>query len=134
MIPITDLVPLFAFTLYGAILEGRDEHEAQIVYPGMREELVEDALRKITVSNSRGRYDEMGGFVRFTMYELQRELAAHNHKYGLTQIKEALNILHLTRIVLETEDGSKIASGYLLPSPSRLCGSFVRRSQAVHQC
>ena len=38
--------------IYGAIIEDRDD-DAHIVYPGTREELIEDALRKITVSQGR---------------------------------------------------------------------------------
>ena len=99
--------------IYGAIIEDRDD-DAHIVYPGTREELIEDALRKITVSQGRAAYDEDGGFCKFTIYELQSELKAMGHFYSNTEIKEALNILHQTRIAVEA-DGKKVTSGYLLP-------------------
>ena len=99
--------------IYGAIIEDRDD-DAHIVYPSTREELVEDALRKITVSQGRAAYDQDGGFCKFTIYELQTELKGMGHFYSNTEIKEALNVLHQTRIAVEA-DGKKVTSGYLLP-------------------
>ncbi len=104
----------YMLNIHGAILK-QDNGDAYIFYPGAREELVEDALRKITVSNARTAYDSVGGFCHFTIYELQQELKINGHCFSYNEIKEALFILHQTRIELAS-GGKKITSGYLLPS------------------
>ena len=54
--------------------EGKTIH----YYPSQREELVEDALRKL-VANKRGIYLDDDVAVKFTLYELQQELKSRGH-------------------------------------------------------
>lgn len=68
--------------------------------PGKREELVEDALRKLA-TEGQGIFLNDEAAVTFTLYQLQQELKRTGHSYSITQIKEALmvcvgTILHLT--------------------------------------
>lgn len=68
--------------------------------PGKREELVEDALRKIA-TEGQGVFLDNEAAVTFTLYQLQQELKRTGHSYSITQLKESLMIcvgtlLHLT--------------------------------------
>ena len=68
--------------------------------PGKREELVEDALRKLA-TEGQGIFLNDEAAVTFTLYQLQQELKRTGHSYSITQLKEALMvcvgaILHLT--------------------------------------
>lgn len=68
--------------------------------PGKREELIEDALRKIATEGQGIFLDDEAG-VTFTLYQLQQELKRTGHSYSITQLKESLMIcvgtlLHLT--------------------------------------
>ncbi|HEY0428584.1 MAG TPA: hypothetical protein VGC76_12455 [Pyrinomonadaceae bacterium] len=68
--------------------------------PGKREELVEDALRKIA-TEGQGIFLDDEAAVTFTLYQLQQELKRTGHSYSITQLKESLMIcvgtlLHLT--------------------------------------
>lgn len=86
-------------------------------FPGKREELVEDALRKLMTEDS-ALYLEEEASLAFTLYQLQKELAAHKHTYDYTQLKEALEILAKTNIEIESED----KSAKLLFSPIEMLG------------
>jgi hypothetical protein len=72
-------------------------------YPSQREELVEDALRKMAC-DGRGLFldDEMG--FSFSLYEVQQELESKGHGYNINQIKEALYICARCNIELKSED------------------------------
>lgn len=86
------------------------------MYPGVREELVEDALRKFSVCGQ-GFVDGSQLRVRFTIRDLMVELARNNHTYSCNEIKEALEILnraHLS-IKMQTENGSVEESTTYLP-------------------
>lgn len=73
-------------------------------YPGKREELVEDALRKL-VCEGQGIFldDEVGVF--FTLTQLQEELAKMGHTYSKDQIKEALLLCSKTTLEVYAADG-----------------------------
>jgi hypothetical protein len=78
-------------------------------YPGVREELVEDALRKIATEGRLRRTENGGCGVDFSLYELKKELARTGHTYSLTQIKESLTICKRANIVLYIKgNGNKI--------------------------
>lgn len=81
-----------------------DERE---YYPSKREELVEDALRRLATAGHGLFLDELAG-VTFTLYQLQKELKAHGHSYSITQIKDALLICAKTSITVTTEEGSNV--------------------------
>jgi plasmid replication initiation protein len=68
-------------------------------YPGVREELVEDALRKIA-TDGRIRKGQSRYGIEFSINELQKELKTNRHSYSKTQIKDALEICNKTHIKL----------------------------------
>lgn len=73
-------------------------------YPSQREEVVEDCLRKLMVEGS-GVFLDNQVSVRFTLYQLQKELSDNGHTYSYTQIRESLEILTKTNIELSSESG-----------------------------
>ncbi|MEW6737264.1 MAG: hypothetical protein AB1489_38620 [Acidobacteriota bacterium] len=77
-------------------------------YPSQREELVEDALRKLACDGKGLFLDDQAG-VMFSLYELQQELKRMGHGYSIVDIKDALLICAQTNMILETEDGLPIA-------------------------
>lgn len=91
-------------------------------YPTTREELVEDALRKLAVEGS-GRFirgdengdDEEAGVV-FTLYALQQELASVGHKYSINEIKEAISVCSSSIIEIRSADGQDIISSPIFPT------------------
>lgn len=72
-------------------------------FPGKREELVEDALRKI-MSDVQGVFLDDAAGTTFTLYQLQTELKNREHSYSYDQLKESLEILAKTDIELVSED------------------------------
>ena len=76
-------------------------------YPSQREELVEDALRKL-VANKRGVFLDDDIAVKFTLYELQKELKIRGHGYSFSQIKEAIEICNKTIVDIMSRDGNQI--------------------------
>jgi Initiator Replication protein len=71
-------------------------------YPSQREEVIENCLRKLMVEGGGVFLDDLAS-VRFTLYQLQKELKENGHTYSYTQIKESLEILTKTNIELECE-------------------------------
>lgn len=72
-------------------------------FPGKREELVEDALRKL-MSDIQGVFLDDAAGTTFTLYQLQTELKNRRHSYSYDQLKESLEILAKTDIELESEE------------------------------
>lgn len=81
-------------------------------FPGVIEELVEDALRKLAV-DGHGLFLDDQAAVTFTLYELQQELAKTGHTYSLEQIKKALMVCVGTTIHLTTQSGETVFSDHL---------------------
>lgn len=81
-------------------------------FPGVVEELVEDALRKLAV-DGHGLFLDDQAAVTFTLYELQQELAKTGHTYSLDQIKKALMVCVGTTIHLTTASGETVFSDHL---------------------
>jgi hypothetical protein len=69
-------------------------------FPGIKEEHVEDILRKMMTEGYGVMLDGEAG-IRFTLYQLQQELADHGHTYSYDQIKNAIQVLKGTDIYLE---------------------------------
>jgi hypothetical protein len=67
------------------------------VYPGGREQLVEEVIRHLAVRSGRLSH-EPGDIVRlrFSVYEIREELKRTNHTLGYPEVIEALHILHRT--------------------------------------
>lgn len=76
-------------------------------YPSKREELVEDALRRLVTAGQGLFLDELAG-VTFTLYQLQQELKRNGHSYSTNELKESLLICAKTNITVTTEDGSAV--------------------------
>lgn len=81
-------------------------------FPGVIEELVEDALRKLAV-DGHGLFLDDQAAVTFTLYELQQELAKTGHTYSLEQIKKALMVCVGTTIHITTHNGETVFSDHL---------------------
>lgn len=73
--------------------------EARYFYPGAREEIIEEVLRKLAVEGGGVFLDDQAG-VALTIYQIRKELEQFNHKMSFDQIKESLKILALTRLEL----------------------------------
>lgn len=85
------------------------------VFPGAREELVEEALRKLVVDgNGTTHGGEVGVF--FTMYQLQKELADNGRTYSFAELSEALDVLNRAFIRISTTGGSAVLSSPLFPT------------------
>lgn len=85
-----------------------------MVYPGIREELVEDALRKLVVEGQGVAHQgEIG--VRFTMYQLQKELADNGRTYSRTELQEALEVCNGTNLRVTGHEGKTIVSSPIFP-------------------
>lgn len=101
------------------------------IYPGTREECVEEALRKF--STQAGKFNEQECSVRFSLYELKMELKAQNHTYTYSELREALDILAQSNLTIQTRtsDGElvDIKSNYLpflaLRSPNKKSKNYV---------
>lgn len=80
--------------------------EEKYYFPGKREELVEEALRKLVVSGKGVMLDGNLGVV-FTLYQLQNELSRNKHTYSTDELKDSIRILNDIKITLITEDGKE---------------------------
>ena len=69
-------------------------------YPGVREEIVEDALRKIATEGKAKRINKKIG-LEFSLYELKAELRKAGHTYSHEQIKDSLMICSRTVLTLK---------------------------------
>lgn len=69
-------------------------------YPSAREELIEHALRKLAVEAQIGFYDnkENRSGLRFSLYQLRKELEKENHSLRYDELIEGLRILALSTI------------------------------------
>lgn len=75
--------------------------------PGKREELVEDALRKLA-TEGQGIFLNDEAAVTFTLYQLQQELKRTGHTYSITQLKESLMVCVGTILHLTDESGQSV--------------------------
>lgn len=83
--------------------------EAVGVFPGAREEFVEEALRKFSTQGN-SKFNEAECSVQFSLYELQKELQSQKHTYTYAELREALNILSESSLTIQTRtaDGEVI--------------------------
>jgi hypothetical protein len=65
-------------------------------FPGEREALVEDVIRKMASDSMLGEQDQV--LTNFSVYAVCAELKRHNHTFNNREVKEALAILHRTVI------------------------------------
>ncbi|MBP2292931.1 plasmid replication protein [Azospirillum rugosum] len=102
----------------------RDESAAQAdgpteieyeVFPAEREQVVEHVVRRLAMDRSRlslGGENRDKVQMRFTLYEIQRELRAVGHTLSIRDIRESLTILARSRIIIaKPGDGAKKGRG-----------------------
>lgn len=82
--------------------QGKDKE----FYPSAREELVEDALRKIAAEQSHGFLDHQESGVIFTLHMLRQELRRRGHTLSYQEVVESLNVLAGCRIEIHSADGT----------------------------
>lgn len=78
-----------------AIIEREDKDgvlHSVLIYPGPREEIVEEVLRRYAVSGSGREINDEAGVV-FTISQLRRELARQKHTFRYDEIKESLLVM-----------------------------------------
>ncbi|WP_122378028.1 plasmid replication protein [Pseudomonas cannabina] len=83
--------------------------KSSLIYPGPREEFVEDALRKLAVNGNSTMVKENAGVV-FTLYQLRNELKSMNHTYSIEEIKEAIQVCGGAKIECYTDTGGDKSS------------------------
>ena len=97
-----------------ASIEQNDGQEIYF-YPSKREELVEDALRKL-VCEGKGKFLNDSAGVFFSLYELQEELKNNGHTASITQIKEALLVCAQTVLIVTNEEGTEVMVSTIFPT------------------
>ena len=71
-------------------------------YPGTREELVEDALRKIASTKNSAYLKGNRSGVSFSLYRLRQELAETGHTFSFQELQESLEIMSNCSISIES--------------------------------
>jgi len=82
--------------------EGNDKE----FYPSAREEIVEDALRKIAAEQGHGFLAGQESGVMFTLHLLRKELKRRGHALSYQEIIESLDVMTGCRIEIAAADGS----------------------------
>lgn len=86
-----------------------------MVFPGGREEIVEDALRKIAATGKARMIDSDVG-VRFSLRELRAELERMGHTYSADEVKEAIMVCHGARLKVYADGGKTMISSPFFPT------------------
>lgn len=84
-----------------------EDGQSRDYYPSKREELVEDALRKLACEGQGVFLDDAAG-VTFTLYQLQKELQQNGHSYSKDQIKDALMVCAKTHLTVTSDNNDTI--------------------------
>ena len=79
-------------------------------YPSFRDELVEEALRKIACERGNGVFLNGQAGVQFTLYELQKELALRGHAINLPNLLDSLKVCNLASMSIIKDDKILIQS------------------------
>lgn len=79
---------------------GQARGDSIAYYPSAREELIEHALRKLAADQQVGFFDKVDyrSGLRFTLYQLRRELEQQGHSLRYDELIEGLRILALSNI------------------------------------
>ena len=97
---------IYKITVFPATI--REKGKMIAYFPGITEECVEDALRKLVIESKENlNFDDKVGF-SFALHSLQAELKRSGKKYSKVRIKKALKILSHTRIHLHIEDDPEL--------------------------
>lgn len=95
-----------------AILNKRGKNV--LVYPGNREEVVEDALRKFAVAGQGQMLNNDAG-VTFSLSQLKAELQSMGHTYDLNEIKEAIMVCRGATLEVYGDSGQTLISSAFFP-------------------
>lgn len=90
-----------------ALIEQKDG-STKAFYPSQREEIIEDVLRKFATNPNRNEFLDNRLTVRFTLYELWKELKKVRHPYKYGEIIESLEILSKTNIEIKTSSSNNV--------------------------
>lgn len=93
----------YHITVHAATIIDRYGQE-RAYYPSQREEIIEDAIRKIATQPDRLSYLDDQASVIFSFQEVRRALEAIGHGYSISEIQDAVNILGGSVMILESED------------------------------
>lgn len=105
---------VYKATIRPARLKDRHGCEKEY-YPSLREELVEEALRKLACDRLKGVYlDDQAG-VQFTMYELHRELKDRGHDFARMSLVESLRICSESYLRVIKDNGELILGSSIFP-------------------
>ena len=85
-----------------ARIEEEDGSEKEY-YPSWREELVEEALKKIATDQLNGVYLNDTAGVQFTLYELRKELRSRGHSIRLDDLIKSLTVCRRSNVVISAQ-------------------------------
>jgi hypothetical protein len=97
----------------------------KIIFPGVREELVERALRKMTVHKlaesqlqANPQDNSLAVAIVFSLHQLRQELIHTGHDFKLEHIREALQVMRLCNVTVECQRDSFVhgKAGPILPT------------------
>ncbi len=103
-----------AVKIQPALIE-QDDGTYKACFPGITEELVEEALKKILTIQNYGMHDEdkTETWIRFSLSMIHRELKSKGRERNLKQIKHAIEVMNKCNIAV-SRDGKEIWSGGIL--------------------
>ena len=108
-----------------AFLRDPDSKETRVLFPSVREELVERALRKMAVHKlaatqlqSNPQDNSLAVAISFSLYQLRQELIHTGHGHKLADIREALQVMRLCDVAVECQGDSFVhgKAGPILPT------------------
>ena len=111
--------------IHPAGLINPETREMKYFYPGAREQILEEVLRKLAVDGAGKFLDNQAG-VAFSIYQVRVELEKHNHTTSHNQIRESLDILALTRLELINANNKKTK---LFLVPSKISASAAKATR-----
>lgn len=83
----------------------QDDKTSKDFFPSQREEIIEDVLRKFATDPDRNEFLDNRLSVKFSLYDLYKELKKIKHEYNYSQIRESLKILARTNIEIKGING-----------------------------
>jgi hypothetical protein len=99
----------FTVKIRPARLTDKDAKDKEF-YPSAREELAEDALRKIATEQGYGFLNWQNSGVIFTLHMLRKELSRRGHTLSYQEVVESLDVMAGCRIEIHAADGSGITN------------------------
>lgn len=99
---------MYSLTISPASLTDKNTGKTIHYYPSQREELVEDAIRRLATQRQ-GIFLDDDAAVKFTFYELAAELKRMGHGYKIDQIKQAIEVCSNSIIKVSTKSGNEVS-------------------------